>query len=242
MKVTILMTLGLLTLPMAGYAAQTPAAKGAERFEITSLKMARPSLVNAVAALQKKDAAGAKAAMEAYDSVWNGVEVYVNVRSMDFYNELEHNHQAKLSEGLIAASPDMAAMLAEAQAMLVKYDEMLATFAKAPPLNRLYDDVARLRLERAHLREVTPALKAGNLTKARKSFEAFNDNWDNIESLVKDRSIQAYTGIEKGMISIEKALTPAKPDTDQLITMVADVMTQYNTIVAQVTKEARDAK
>ena len=44
------------------------------------------------------------------------------------------------------------------------------------------------------------------------------------------------------MISIEKALTPAKPDADQLITMVADVMTQYNTIVTQVTKEARDAK
>jgi hypothetical protein len=241
MKTTILLTLGLLTLPMYAYAAQAPAATG-ERFEITSLKMARPPLVDAVAALQKKDAAGAKAAMQAYDSVWNGVEVYVNVRSMDFYNELEHNHQAKLTEGLNAASPDIPAMLAEAQAMLTKYDEMLATFTKAPPLNRLYDEVARLRLERAHLREVTPALKAGNLAKARASFGAFNDNWDNIEDLVKERSIQAYTGIEKGMIAIENALTPAKPDVDQLITMVGDVMTQYNTIVAQVTKEARDAK
>jgi len=236
MKTTLLLTLGLLTLPLAGY-AQAP-----DRFEITSLKMARPPLVNAVAALQKKDAAGAKAAMEAYDSVWNGVEVYVNVRSMDFYNELEHNHQARLSEGLLSGTPDMAAMLAEAQAMLKKYDEMLDTFAKAPPLNRLFDDVARLRLERAHLREVTPALKAGNIAKARASFGAFNDNWDNIEDLVKVRSIAAYTGIEKGMISIEGGLAAAKPDVDTLITQVADVMTQYNTIVTQVTKEARDAK
>ena len=239
MKTIFLIALAVFFLPAAGYPGQ---ATGADRFEITSLKSARPPLVAAVAALEKKDAAGAKAAMDAYDSVWNGVEVYVNVRSMDFYNELEHNHQAKLAEGLNAATPDMAAMLAEAQAMLKKYDEMLATFAKAPPLNRLYDDVARLRLERAHLREVTPALKAGNIARAKKSFAAFNDNWDNIEDLVKTRSISAYTGIEKGMISIENALDKPKPDVDPLITLVADVMMQYNTIVAQVTKEARDAK
>jgi hypothetical protein len=125
---------------------------------------------------------------------------------------------------------------------LKKYDETMAMIEKAPPLNRIYDDVARLRLERAHLREVTPALKAGNLAKARKSFEAFNDNWDNIEDLVKVRSIAAYTGIEKGMISIETALAAAKPDVDEVITQVTDVMTQYNTIVTQVTKEAREAK
>lgn len=169
MKITLFIILAFLALPAAGYAGQ---AKGADRFEITSLKSARPHIVAAVAALQKKDAAGAKAAMEAYDSVWNGVEVYVNVRNMDFYNEIEHGHQAKLTEGLNSATPDTASLLTEAQAMVKKYDEMLATFAVAPPLNRLYDDVARLRLERAHLRQVTPALKAGNIAKAKKSFEA----------------------------------------------------------------------
>src|SRR5204862_7320339 len=121
MKLTILLILGLIAMPVAGYAGQ---AKGADRFEITSLKMPRAPLAKAVAALQKKDAAGAKAAMEEYDSLWNGVEVYVNVRSMEFYNDLEHNHQAKLTEGLNAPMPDVAAMLTEAQAMLAKYDEM----------------------------------------------------------------------------------------------------------------------
>ena len=239
MKLTSLIILGLLALPAAGYARQAP---GAARFEVTSLKTMRPALVDTVAALQKKDAAGAKAAMEAYDSIWNGTEVYISVRSMEAYNDLEHNYQAKLIEGLNAASPDTAALVPVAQGMLKKYDETIAMIEKAPPLNRLYDDVARLRLERAHLREVTPALKAGNIAKARKSFDAFNDNWDNIEHLVKERSIGAYTGIEKGMISIEGALAAAKPDVDSVITQVADVMTQYNTIVAQLTREARDAK
>jgi len=239
MKTFSVLMLGLLALPVIADAGQ---AGGANRFEVTSLKTLRPTLVNTVAALQKKDAAGAKAAMDAYDSIWNGVEVYVNTRDKQAYDDLEHKYQAELTDALNKPNPDTAALLPEAQAMLKRYDETIAAIEKAPPLNRLYDDVARLRLERSHLREVTPALKAGNIPGAQKSFAAFNDNWDNIEDLVKTRSIQAYTGIEKGMISIENALMAPKPDVDQLITMVADVMMQYNTVVAQVTKEARDAK
>ena len=238
MKFTI--AIALLLLPVAVYAGQ--AGRGAQRFEVTSIRAVRPTLVTLVAALQKKDVAAARAAIEAYDSGWNGVEVYINVRSMEMYNELERNLQTKITQGLAAASPDVAAVLADAQAMLAKYDETIAMVEKAMPLNRLYDDVARLRIERAHLREVPPALKAGNLAKARKSFEAFNDNWDNIEQLVKDRSLDAYNGIEGGMIAIENALMPAKPDVDQVLTLVTGVMDQYNTIVAQVTKEARSAK
>jgi hypothetical protein len=49
----------------------------------------------------------------------------------------------------------------------------VSAFEKAAPLNPIYDDIARLRIVRAHLREVASALKAGNITKARKSFEAF---------------------------------------------------------------------
>ena len=50
---------------------------------------------------------------------------------------------------------------------------------------------------------MTPALKAGNTDKARKSFDAFNDNWDSIEDLVSERSRDAYVAIESGMIEIE---------------------------------------
>jgi hypothetical protein len=113
---------------------------------------------------------------------------------------------------------------------------------KAAPLNRLYDDVTRLRIVRAHLREVTPALKAGKMDKARASFNEFNDNWDGIEDLVRERSREAYVAIESGMISIERAFMPAQPDTDTVIGLVADVMGRYNAIVAEVTKEARSAK
>ena len=161
---------------------------------------------------------------------------------MDLYNEIEHHYQSGITDALNKPSPDAAAVLADAKAMLAKYDEMLAFVDKAPPLNRLYDDVARLRIERAHLREVTPALKAGNFEKAKKSFNAFNDNWDNIEDLVKQRSRESYDAIEKGMVTIERQLMPAKPDVDAVLASVNEVMTEYNKIVTQITREARDAK
>jgi len=234
--------IGILLLPLAGYAGQARAGGGAARFEVTSLRAVRPILVKAIADLEKKNAAAAKADMEDYDSAWNGAEVYVSTRSMDFYNEIEHHYQTAVTEALNKPNPDTTAILADAKAMLAKYDEMLAFVEKAAPLNRLYDDVARLRMERAHLRELTPALKAGNIAKAKKSFDAFNDNWDNIEDLVKARSRESYDAIEKGMVTIERQLMPAKPDVDATTATITGVMTEYNKIVTQITREARDAK
>ena len=81
-------------------------------------------------------------------------------------------------------------------------------------------------------------MKSGNFAKARDSFKAFDDKWDSIEDLVKARSRDAYDAIEKGMVDIERALMPAKPDADQVTTLVSGVMDKYNSIVAQVAKEA----
>jgi hypothetical protein len=95
---------------------------------------------------------------------------------------------------------------------------------------------------RAHLREVPPALKAGNLAKARKSFKAFDDNWDSIEDLVKARSSDAYVAIEKGMIEIDDVLTPEKPDIAKATGLVNDVLRRYNAVLAEIAKEARAAR
>ena len=256
MKLNSLIVLGLfITLPLVGSAAQAPAskpaakapaakapAKATERFEVSSIKAVRPTLVKTVAALEKQDAAGAKAAFEAYDSGWNGVEVYINVRSPEMYAELEKNFQTRITTGLNAPKPDVAKLLPDAKAMLAKYDEMIAMVEKAPPLNRLYDDVAHLRIVRAHLREVNPALKAGDIAKARKSFGEFNDTWDNIEQLIKERSGDAYVAIESGMIKVERALMPKEPDVNEVTALVTDVTTQYNAILAMVANDAKAAQ
>jgi tetratricopeptide (TPR) repeat protein len=230
-------------LAVIGAASQAPAVEaakpGAERFEVTSIKAVRPTLVATIAALQQRDAAKAKAAFGDYDSAWNGIEVYINTRSKAMYDVLEHEYQARIEKALAGPNPDTAAVLADAQAMLAKYDEAIDMVAKAPPLNPLYDDVARLRTVRAHLREVPPALKAGNFETARKSFTAFDDAWDSIEDLIKARSADDYVAIEKGMIEIEKALMPDKPDVAQVTALVNGVMAKYNANLAEIVKEAR---
>jgi tetratricopeptide (TPR) repeat protein len=226
------------TLAILSYVGYAPAA-AQERFEVSSIKAVRPHLVNTVTAIQQRDITKARAAFEAYDSAWNGIEVYINVRNKDLYQALELNLQAKITKALEGANPDMAALLADAQAMLAKYDEAIGIVEKAAPLNPLYDDVARLRIVRAHLREVPPALKAGNFAKARKSFETFDQTWDSIEDLIKARSGDAYVAIEKGMIEIEQALMPDKPDVAKVTALVTGVMTQYNAQLAEVVKEAR---
>jgi hypothetical protein len=127
--------------------------------------------------------------------------------------------------------------------MLVKFDEAANMFGNAAPLNPLYDDVARLRIVRVHLREVPPALKAGNIAKARKSFEAFEDTWFNIEDFVRSRSLDAYVAIETGMVEIERALLMTdKPDVAVVTALAGAVMNQYNAVVAEVQKEARSSQ
>ena len=226
------------TLAVFGLMGQAPAA-AQERFEVTSIKAVRPHLVNTVAAVQQRDVAKAKAAFEAYDSAWNGIEVYIMTRSRDLYQALELNLQAKITKALEGSNPDLAALLADAQAILAKYDEAISLVEKAAPLNPLFDDVARVRIVRAHLREVPPALKANNFAKARKSFEAFDQNWDSIEDLIKAKSADAYVAIEKGMIEIEQALMPEKPDVAKVNALVNEVMRHYNAGLAEVVKEAR---
>jgi hypothetical protein len=234
----VLAALAFLTIA----ALPNPAGAADERFEVTSIKAVRPTLADTVAALEKRDVAAARAAFEAYDSAWNGIEVYVNTRSKEMYDVLEHTYQAKIEKALGAAEPDTAALLTDAKTMLAKYDEAIGLVSKAQPLNPLYDDVARLRIVRAHLREVVPALKAGNVAKARKSYEEFDENWDSIEDLIKARSDDNYVAVEKGMIEIEQALMPDKPDVAKVSALVNEVMAKYNASLTEVMKEARSKK
>jgi hypothetical protein len=227
------------TLSVLGCLSQASAADE-ERFEISSIKAIRPALVDTITALQERDVARAKAAFDTYDSGWNGIEVYINTRSKNIYQLLELEFQPRITKALVGPNPDIPALVMDVEAMLAKFDEAVGIFGKAAPLNSLYDDVARLRIVRAHLREVPPALKAGNITSARKSFEAFEDAWFNIEDFVRGRSLDAYVAIETGMVQIEQTLLLSdKPDLAAVTALVGGVMSQYNAVVAEVQKEAR---
>jgi len=220
-----------------GFLAQQ--ASAAERYEVTSIKRVRPTLVNTIDALKKSNVAKAKDAFEAYDTAWNGIEVYINTRDRDMYNELEKNYQSKIEEALNAPTPDVSGALANAQAMLAKYDQAIAMVEKAPPLNPLYDDIARVRTARSPLRIVNPAMKEGHVTKAQKAFAAFRANWPGIRDFVKMRSAEAYDTVEKGITDLDTALKSPQPSADQVAQLVNGMMGKINAVTFQLTTEAR---
>jgi hypothetical protein len=235
-------------LTIVGFAGQTAAEEARpnvslERFEISAVKAVRPFLIDTLTALQQGNLQRAKEAFEAYDSAWNGIEVYIVTRSRALYQVLEVELQARITKALDTPAPDMAALLSDLQAMIAKYDEAIDIVAKGSPLNPLYDELARLRIVRTYLREVNPALRAGNIVKARMSFETFNDKWFDIEDFVRAQSLDAYVAIERGMLAVEDALLMTdKPDVSQVMGLVTLVMTPYNGIVAEVQRQARNAK
>jgi len=165
--------LGLLAALVVAAAAR-PAGAAAERFEIVELNAVGLTVTEIVAAAGKGDGAAARAALARYDSRWNGVEIYIGARSKDSEAAVEHR-QERLESDLDAPRYDAAALTADAGALLTAYDQAIEVVAKAPPLDPLYGDVGHLRVVRAGLREVVPALKAGDIEKARKSFAAFHD-------------------------------------------------------------------
>ena len=220
--------------------AQAPSApKGGERFEVTSIKAVRPTLVTTIEALKRGDTAKARDAFEAYDTAWNGIEVYINTRDRDMYNELEKNYQAKIEEGLKQPNPDVAGLLSNAQAMLASFDQAIAMVEKGAPLNPLFDDVARVRIARSPLRLVIPAVKEGSVAKARRSFAAFRANWPAIRDLVKMRSGEAFDTVEKGIPDLDAALSAARPSADQVAGLVNGMMGKVNGVAFQLTTEAR---
>ena len=129
-KLAHFISAALLTSAGFCYAGQAAASRG-DRFEVSAIKAVRPSLVNTLAALKKGDVAEAKAAFEAYDSGWNGIEVYINTRDKSMYDELEKNLQERITQGLASPNPDVAALTTDAQTMLAKFDEAIANAEKS---------------------------------------------------------------------------------------------------------------
>ncbi|MEI7925849.1 MAG: hypothetical protein WCI61_06650, partial [Chloroflexota bacterium] len=141
--------------PAATVAAVAPASASANPIEVDHVKSAKPKIDALVAELKKNDLPASLAAYEQYDALWNGVEVYVNFRSRELYGALETDLQAKIADGLAAKTPNLAAVVPNAEALARKYDEAIALVQKGPALSPLFDDLATLRLVRSDLRIVT---------------------------------------------------------------------------------------
>jgi hypothetical protein len=209
--------------------------------EVTNVSMPRPYIDKLTAALKANDLAGAKAALEGYDSTWNGVEVYVNVRSLSLYLKVEADLQAQLTDGLAKPSPNFAELATASDTLGKRYDEAIALSKNGPALSPLFDDLATLRSVRAELsRIVTPALAANDKAKATAHFNTFKSNFQQAYDLMKVRSPEAADATKKALDDASAKFT-AGGTVDELKAVVGPLTTKYNFGVNLVNAAARNA-
>ena len=177
-------------------------------------------------------------AMEAYDGEWNGIEVWVNVRSRALYGEIETHYQADINAALGDPKPDASAILPLVQAMVEQYDEAIKLSDTGPALSPLFDDVATVRTVRAPLRTVSPALKAGDTAKASSAYAAFKAQWPTARPLFAARSADAQTETEAALGLADTAMSANAAEAGPLVDKLLE---RYNYGVNLLNAAARNA-
>lgn len=224
----------------ASPAATKPGAASSSK-EVEYLRSLRVPATAVLDALKKNDVAAARKAVREYDAVWNGVEVYVNVRSRELYNRIEVQDQKKIEEGLETAQPKPSELVPAAEDMVAGIDAAIKLSESGPALSPLFDDVAALRVVRAELRKIGPALKSGDTATAKAAYESFDKKWDDVEDLVKARSTSAYREIEDAMKRAAPAMKAEKPNPAEAGPLVDALIERYNYGLSLVNAAARGA-
>lgn len=213
----------------------------AERLELKVLATVPPKIDALSTALRGGTLAPAKAAYEAYDATWNGVEVYVNVRSKAMYDELEGNLQHQIEEGLDKPKPDFAALALVSEQLGTKFDEAIKTATDGKPLSPLFDDVTTIRVIRADLRIANAAVEAKDVAKAKQHFSTFKDNAGPAMDLMKVRSAADVEELEGALAVAAAEFGESDVTADKLAPLLAAVTARYNFGLALWNAAARNA-
>jgi hypothetical protein len=196
--------------------------------ELTAVSAVRPKVDDLTAALKKANRQASLDALEAYDAGWNGVEVYINVRSKALYDKLEGDLQHQLEEGLAAATPDFAALATVSEQLATEFDKAVALAKDGPAISPLFDDVTRLRITRADLRIANAALADGNVDKARAAFEKFAAGFDAAADQIKVRSVAGYAAVEDAFDAAKTGFADAAATAETLKPLGAALSSRYN--------------
>jgi high-affinity iron transporter len=231
----------IATAPAAAAALPEAPRTTSTRREVGLVAGPRKQLEELYADVQKGDFAAARADMESYSSSWNGVEVYVNFRSRELYGEIESHYEADITRAISDPKADAAQILPQIVAMVGTYDEAIKLSDTGPPLSPLFDDLAMVRMVRAPLRTVSPALQAGDVTKAQTGFAAFKAHIAEAKDLISARSASDYQEIQAALEAADKALAASPVDPTSAGLAVDALMERYNYGVNLLNAAARNA-
>jgi high-affinity iron transporter len=229
-----------LGAPTTGLAANIPPAPAltSGRREATLVSGPRFQLEVAATAVANNNLPAARAAMDAYDAQWNGIEVYVNFRSRDLYGDIETHWQADINKALADPSVSNSQILPMLQSMIARYDDAIRLSDTGAPLSPMFDELATLRTVRAPLRSVSPALKAGDMARASAAYAEFKSRYPLATPLISSRASDALPSITDALAQADSAMR--NPTADSAASVDA-LVNAYNAAVNTLNTAARDA-
>lgn len=173
--------------------------------EVANLSTVVPFAQKWKEAIARRDVAAAARAGENYEAAWQAVEVYVNHRSLPLYTAIEVDTQFVIDDGLKKPQPDWPALLDLATSLRKQLDVAIGFISAQPALSPLFNDLVPLRGARAQLLISRDALAAGNVAKAKTSYEKFVAGYTPaVEGLISLRSTVAAQEIKKASDDLAK--------------------------------------
>jgi hypothetical protein len=228
--------------PVATEAPTTTEAPAPASPEVDRLKTIPPLIDAMVAAASSGDVKATQEAYEQYDAGWNGIEVYVNIRSQSMYLKLEADLQGDIEDSLTSDAPDLAKVKDWATELGARFADAIAVSENGPALSPLVDDVTTLRIIRADLRLATAALGDGDVAKAKDHYMKFKENFDSTaEAMLGDIDADAEKAAEEAVDAAADAFANASTSLDDLKAAVGKATSTYNFGVSLLNASARAA-
>lgn len=199
-------------------------------YEIKSLRSMAPYIARWQSAILKKDVARAQAAAEAYEARWQGLEVYINHRSLPLYRDMEIDTQFAIDAELQKEQPDFKLM----KKLVIHLNQDLTAAIQmaltGPQLSPLFDDLDKLRsLRGSTLLVIRDKLGATepDIAAAKAAYAAFKKGLPAVNALISFRSTEALADIQSAVASADSLFADPNATVEQLKAAYSIVNTSY---------------
>jgi hypothetical protein len=228
----------------AGNLLYAPMASADNKQEINTLKSLSPFISAWQSAISKKNIPAAKVAEEKYEAKWQGLEVYINHRSLPLYIDMEVDTQFAIRDELEKAKPDFSLLKKLNVHLKEDLNASIQMAQSGPVLSPLFKDLVSLReLRGKSLNIARKALSSTSpdINKAKDGLLIFKNGFPSVASLIDTRSTTAGDEIEAALTAATAVFSDPNATVEQMTTANSKLVTRYGFGVNLVNAAARTA-
>jgi hypothetical protein len=219
-----------LAITVSGLLYVPTASAVVESKEVVTLKSLSPFIATWKSAIVKKNVTAAKQAAEKYEAKWQGLEVYVNHRSLPLYRDMEVDTQFAMEDELEKNAPDFTLLTKKITHLKDDLDGAIQMAKSGPALGSLFEDLTTLRDLRAKTLYATRTALAPetlDVASAKVNFNAFKSGFPSVAPLIEVRSESAVDDIQASLEAANSVFSNAASTPEQLATANVNVINSY---------------